>query len=288
MYSSPLRISQVVMLEPGSNFNSPLVWQQGKLNIAWWTLKSICCLCNGLQRIETPKPDAPFIGRKIPAPMITTFSHLLLHCTAHKQCFIFLSSSSDASVPTGKGNYWILDPNCEKMFDNGNFRRKRKKKCDNPGRVTEPSEKLDDKSNVKFLRSDSLVGTPESKMKSSPQSSPALDTSPCFANFTSAMNAVMSNGASNKLTADLSPSKRYFTGLSSYPINNYHYNSLQPGDSVAQANLRLRCYPTKQSSLCSSLVNPLHASHMLYNQEAEVWRGPVILMCFSIVVHFTC
>ncbi|XP_053188058.1 forkhead box protein I3a [Scomber japonicus] len=30
----------------------------------------------------------------------------------------------------GKGNYWTLDPNCEKMFDNGNFRRKRKRKTD--------------------------------------------------------------------------------------------------------------------------------------------------------------
>ncbi|XP_032806192.1 uncharacterized protein LOC116940455 [Petromyzon marinus] len=28
----------------------------------------------------------------------------------------------------GKGNYWTLDPNCEKMFDNGTFRRKRKRK----------------------------------------------------------------------------------------------------------------------------------------------------------------
>ena len=28
----------------------------------------------------------------------------------------------------GKGHYWILDPNCEKMFDNGNFRRKRKRR----------------------------------------------------------------------------------------------------------------------------------------------------------------
>jgi len=26
----------------------------------------------------------------------------------------------------GKGSYWTVDPNCEKMFDNGNFRRKRK------------------------------------------------------------------------------------------------------------------------------------------------------------------
>ncbi|XDA88355.1 hypothetical protein R6Z07M_018023 [Ovis aries] len=30
--------------------------------------------------------------------------------------------------PQGKGNYWTLDPNCEKMFDNGNFRRKRKRR----------------------------------------------------------------------------------------------------------------------------------------------------------------
>ena len=28
----------------------------------------------------------------------------------------------------GKGHYWTIDPNCEKMFDNGNFRRKRKTK----------------------------------------------------------------------------------------------------------------------------------------------------------------
>lgn len=34
-------------------------------------------------------------------------------------------------LPAGKGNYWTLDPNCEKMFDNGNFRRKRKRKTDN-------------------------------------------------------------------------------------------------------------------------------------------------------------
>lgn len=38
---------------------------------------------------------------------------------------------SDLFLPAGKGNYWTLDPNCEKMFDNGNFRRKRKRKSDN-------------------------------------------------------------------------------------------------------------------------------------------------------------
>ncbi|XP_069835035.1 forkhead box protein I2 [Dendropsophus ebraccatus] len=168
----------------------------------------------------------------------------------------------------GKGSYWTLDPNCEKMFDNGNFRRRRKKKLDNSGRVTELSEKLDNKTNAKSPRSDSLVGTPEKKRKSSPQSSPALDTSPCLANFTSAMNTVKNNGAPMQFNGDFMPSKRYFTGLSSYPINNNH-NTSQPGESVAQANLRHRCYPT-QSSLCSPLVNPLPANHMFYNQEAEV------------------
>uniref|UniRef100_H0Y2J5 Fork-head domain-containing protein n=1 Tax=Otolemur garnettii TaxID=30611 RepID=H0Y2J5_OTOGA len=28
----------------------------------------------------------------------------------------------------GKGHYWTLDPNCDKMFDNGNFRRKRRRR----------------------------------------------------------------------------------------------------------------------------------------------------------------
>ncbi|KAF1378296.1 hypothetical protein PFLUV_G00189070 [Perca fluviatilis] len=47
----------------------------------------------------------------------------------------------------GKGNYWILDPNCEKMFDNGNFCRKRKSKSkkDNvtTGRKTSSSSSSD-------------------------------------------------------------------------------------------------------------------------------------------------
>ncbi|XP_051655534.1 forkhead box protein I2 [Manacus candei] len=33
----------------------------------------------------------------------------------------------------GKGNYWTLDPNCEKMFDNGNFRRRRRRRAEGAG-----------------------------------------------------------------------------------------------------------------------------------------------------------
>ncbi|XP_039409844.1 forkhead box protein I2 isoform X2 [Corvus cornix cornix] len=33
----------------------------------------------------------------------------------------------------GKGSYWTLDPDCEKMFDNGNFRRRRKRRAEGAG-----------------------------------------------------------------------------------------------------------------------------------------------------------
>lgn len=33
----------------------------------------------------------------------------------------------------GKGNYWTLDPNCEEMFENGNYRR-RKRRVKSPGK----------------------------------------------------------------------------------------------------------------------------------------------------------
>ncbi|XP_063751345.1 LOW QUALITY PROTEIN: forkhead box protein I3-A [Eleginops maclovinus] len=49
------------------------------------------------------------------------------HNLSLNDCFRKVERSS--SDP-GKGNYWTLDPNCEKMFDNGNFRRKRKRKSD--------------------------------------------------------------------------------------------------------------------------------------------------------------
>uniref|UniRef100_A0A4W3IJD1 Fork-head domain-containing protein n=1 Tax=Callorhinchus milii TaxID=7868 RepID=A0A4W3IJD1_CALMI len=40
----------------------------------------------------------------------------------------------------GKGNYWTLDPNCEKMFDNGNFRRKRKRRSESGSGPLKPGD----------------------------------------------------------------------------------------------------------------------------------------------------
>ena len=47
------------------------------------------------------------------------------HNLSLNDCFIKVPRADN---DPGKGHYWTLDPNCEKMFDNGNFRRKRKRR----------------------------------------------------------------------------------------------------------------------------------------------------------------
>lgn len=49
------------------------------------------------------------------------------HNLSLNDCFIKVPRADN---DPGKGHYWTLDPNCEKMFDNGNFRRKRKRRGD--------------------------------------------------------------------------------------------------------------------------------------------------------------
>ncbi|XP_076877197.1 forkhead box protein I3-B [Brachyhypopomus gauderio] len=91
----------------------------------------------------------------------------------------------------GKGNYWTLDPNCEKMFDNGNFRRKRKRKSDGltgeggsasalnaetgdgSGRISPKNPAID------------ISASPEKGL-----SPPSTGTAPCLSNFLTEMSGV--------------------------------------------------------------------------------------------------
>ncbi|XP_041121263.1 forkhead box protein I1-ema-like [Polyodon spathula] len=116
----------------------------------------------------------------------------------------------------GKGNYWTLDPNCEKMFDNGNFRRKRKRKSDlnsSSGGGALSSERPEGSS---LEEGSPLRGTPlegESSLEGSPKarealldsseagaqdrepspSSSASTSSPCLNNFLSSMTSYMNS-----------------------------------------------------------------------------------------------
>lgn len=94
------------------------------------------------------------------------------HNLSLNDCFIKIPRSEN---DPGKGHYWILDPNCEKMFDNGNFRRKRKRK-----------EPYDNRGSVKKLYTNEMISSPSSSggatapssiSSSSSSSSPELSPS---------------------------------------------------------------------------------------------------------------
>ncbi|KAF7667137.1 hypothetical protein LDENG_00076980 [Lucifuga dentata] len=111
------------------------------------------------------------------------------HNLSLNDCFKKVARDED---DPGKGNYWTLDPNCEKMFDNGNFRRKRKRRADITGgdSKSEDPHKLSDTASLLSSASPSLHGSPAStEPKSSP--SPSGERSPCFSGFVSSVNSLL-------------------------------------------------------------------------------------------------
>ncbi|KAA8578819.1 hypothetical protein FQN60_012659 [Etheostoma spectabile] len=141
-----------------------------------------------------------------------------------------------------KGNYWTLDPNCEKMFDNGNFRRKRKRRSD-PSSAGAPAvaaaagaTKVEDGRPAvgappKPSESPPLLGPPSPEMDamsethkgSSSASPPGLaPAAPCFNNFYSSMSTLSSGapGRQGSLGLVNELSNRNITALSPYHLNH--------------------------------------------------------------------
>ncbi|XP_041928410.1 forkhead box protein I2 [Alosa sapidissima] len=125
----------------------------------------------------------------------------------------------------GKGNYWTLDPNCEKMFDNGNFRRKRKRRSDTSAGATGNSKGEDGRPlpGIKSSESPNLVGpsSPDMEPVNEPHKSsspPSLGAAPCFNNFFNSMSslATMPPGRQGSLGLVNEISSRHITALSPY------------------------------------------------------------------------
>ncbi|XP_037550615.1 forkhead box protein I2 [Nematolebias whitei] len=134
----------------------------------------------------------------------------------------------------GKGNYWTLDPNCEKMFDNGNFRRKRKRRSDPSVAGAAGAAKVEDcrgtvGPSLKPSESPQLLGpsspdldpTNEPHRSSSPPG-PASNA-PCFNNFYSSMSALGSGapGRQGPLGLVNELSNRNVSALSPYPHHGH-------------------------------------------------------------------
>ncbi|CAM4669757.1 unnamed protein product [Leuciscus chuanchicus] len=130
----------------------------------------------------------------------------------------FMKVPRDDTDP-GKGNYWTLDPNCEKMFDNGNFRRKRKRKSD-----------LAEEEGKGYSGSDSALSSPKEPSDTSERgNSPvSADLAPCLRGFLHQMGDVASGSREALLPSSLA------LPLSQKPSPNGAYGSYSPSATVPQ------------------------------------------------------
>uniref|UniRef100_A0A8D2D2Y9 Forkhead box I3 n=1 Tax=Sciurus vulgaris TaxID=55149 RepID=A0A8D2D2Y9_SCIVU len=114
----------------------------------------------------------------------------------------------------GKGNYWTLDPNCEKMFDNGNFRRKRKRRSEasgSPGSSAVAAGTSKSEEGLPSGLGTGVGGTAEgdsssllrpaqspeperAKSPASPPGGPVLASAPCLSAFFSSLGALGGGG----------------------------------------------------------------------------------------------
>ncbi|XP_021513197.1 forkhead box protein I3 [Meriones unguiculatus] len=151
----------------------------------------------------------------------------------------------------GKGNYWTLDPNCEKMFDNGNFRRKRKRRSEASNNLTvasgtsksegqssrlRVSGKLERDSPPSLLRLPQSPEPPEdTKSAASPPGVSTLTSTPCLNTFLSSLNTLSANPSSMSVSTQRAiPGSRRHLGGPQLPSSTFPSTSIPDGspDSV--------------------------------------------------------
>ncbi len=124
-----------------------------------------------------------FCFLNVPQCFLDVCFHFYIHMEPHQPVCYF----------TGKGNYWTLDPNCEKMFDNGNFRRKRKRKSDSLSGGEGSSGTADSGDSERGSPKHSALNmSPTADRIPSPSSS---GPAPCLSSFLSEMSGVTAGAA---------------------------------------------------------------------------------------------
>ncbi|XP_036401992.1 forkhead box protein I2-like [Megalops cyprinoides] len=194
------------------------------------------------------------------------------HNLSLNDCFKKVARDDD---DPGKGNYWTLDENCEKMFDNGAFRRKRKRRA-NLSSNGEPLRCEDDAAGRKLSSTDGISSSPPQILKHFPTSTeskspPSMEHSQCFNAFVSNMNTVLggSHGLNGRqfgsgLLEDLTPNK---DNLSGHGLYSPSQSSLLKYDSSNTNRNRLVCNPpTESGHLGGTLTNRFSDSNLVYGQ----------------------
>ncbi|KAM4635972.1 forkhead box protein I2 [Discoglossus pictus] len=172
------------------------------------------------------------------------------HNLSLNDCFKKVARNND---DPGKGNYWTIDPSCEKMFDNGSFRRKRKHISASNAKADKKIKSISPQSPESPTTSDPTSESSDLENKNSPvEALSVTDLNPCFTNFTSSMHAV-SNAYS----------RQYPTGLGDLPLHPL------PGlASYSMSNTtQMADYPSPHNRLCTSILNSINFNHFNSNRE---------------------
>ncbi|KAM9831166.1 forkhead box protein I1 [Neosynchiropus ocellatus] len=179
------------------------------------------------------------------------------HNLSLNDCFKKVARDED---DPGKGNYWTLDPNCEKMFDNGNFRRKRKRRADLNApdvKAEDVQLKISDTASLLSSSPPSLHGSPAS---TEPKSSPthSAEHSPCFSSFVSSVNTLMAAAGDGSRVGerDFAEVTQVREGMSG--LGNYSPSLISP----LNPDNRMNYYTPIQS-----LSNHFSVNNLIYSRE---------------------